>query len=976
MEQDLISVCRIDSSKETKLIRIRVQWIWFVPRNDNPDDFYSMQMILCDEEKNTKIQASVPRAQIGKISQTMKEGFLYGLQNYTAGQNVDDFLCTSHPYRLGFHRYTTVKPCPCLEIPRYGFQFVTFEKINEGAMDLKLSVDVIGQMIGASELVDISKKGGGNTKRQTIHLRNAQNSILICTLWGKYAEEISKYLTREEPIVVIMQFARLKKWNDEWTVGNSFNSTRLLIDSDIDEVLEFKKSMLSATMTPMKSLSRIESQSVSTILSELAEESDMKDLIELVGIDKASKWVVVATIDRLQSRFGWYYNSCHKCLRKAEEIGGEIRCRKCKNTNIVPRGELYYMSLLLHHKKGPRSHAEIRTIGTIEFPTFKEACYSVGLLDDDKEYIDGIKEASFWGSPHYIRNLFAVLLLANNISRPEYVWENTWQLLGDDILHRQRTLLGISDLQLSDEQIKNFTLVEIEKLLYRNGSSLTKFSSIPFPDMNVVVEGQNKLIQEELRYDQKMMEAEHRKLFSSLTDEQRVIHDKILNAVENDKGGLFFVYGYGGTGKTFVWNTLSAAIRAKGEIVLNVASSGIVALLLPGGRTAHSRFGIPFVVHENSDCSIAAGSELAELIIKSKLIIWDEAPMMNKYCFHALDKSLKAIMQGNIAKKDQLPFGGEVVVLGGDFRQILPVIPKGSREDIVFSTINSSELWNHCSVMKLTKNMRLTTGSDQCHTNPIELKEFSEWILKVGDGDVGTSSDGESITEIPEEFLITHTGDPIEAVVHNTYPSLTDKYSDPQYLQDRAILAPTQTVVEAVNDHIINLLPGDITEYMSADGLSSSNGNCDVNQQVYSTDFLNTIRCSGVPNHKLGLKVGVPVMLLRNIDQANGLCNGTRLVITQLGKHVIEAKTLSGKNVGDKVYIPRMNLSPSDSRLSFKFERKQFPLLVCFATTINKSQGQSLEYVGLFLPKSVFTHGQLYMAISRVKKKWTQDSLS
>ncbi|KAL6579334.1 hypothetical protein OROMI_009550 [Orobanche minor] len=165
----------------------------------------------------------------------------------------------------------------------------------------------------------------------------SENSILICTLWGKYAEEISKYLSREEPIVVIMQFARLKKWNDEWTVGNSFNSTRLLIDSDIDEVLEFKKSMLSATMSPMKSLSRIESQSVSTILSELAEEYDMKDLVELVGIDKPSKWVVVATIDRLQSRFGWYYNSCRKCLTKAEEIGGSIRCRKCKNTNIVPR---------------------------------------------------------------------------------------------------------------------------------------------------------------------------------------------------------------------------------------------------------------------------------------------------------------------------------------------------------------------------------------------------------------------------------------------------------------------------------------------------------------------------------------------------------------------------------------------------------------------------------------------------------------
>ncbi|KAL6519060.1 hypothetical protein OROHE_017484 [Orobanche hederae] len=202
-------------------------------------------------------------------------------------------------------------------------------------------------MIGAGELVDISKSSGGNTKRQTIHLRNVQNNILVCTLWGKYAEEISKYLTREEPIVVIMQFACLKKWNDEWTMGNSFNSTRLLIDSDIDEVLEFKKSMLSATTTPMKSLSRIESQSVSTILSELAEESDMKDLIELVEIDKPFKWVVVATIDRLQSRFGWYYNPCQKYLRKAEEIGGSIRCRKWFKVGVITMDNTSSVSLIL-----------------------------------------------------------------------------------------------------------------------------------------------------------------------------------------------------------------------------------------------------------------------------------------------------------------------------------------------------------------------------------------------------------------------------------------------------------------------------------------------------------------------------------------------------------------------------------------------------------------------------------------------------
>jgi len=118
-----------------------------------------------------------------------------------------------------------------------------------------------------------------------------------------------------------------------------------------------------------------------------------------------------------------------------------------------------------------------------------------------------------------------------------------------------------------------------------------------------------------------------------------------------------------------------------------VASSGIAALLIPDGRTTHSRFCIPLLINEFFTCTIEPDSPLGKLIVKANLIIWDEAPMIHRFCFEAVDRTFRDIM-----KEVTIPFGGKVVVFGGDFRQILLVIPKGTRQEVVHAALNSSNL--------------------------------------------------------------------------------------------------------------------------------------------------------------------------------------------------------------------------------------------------------------------------------------------
>lgn len=99
---------------------------------------------------------------------------------------------------------------------------------------------------------------------------------------------------------------------------------------------------------------------------------------------------------------------------------------------------------------------------------------------------------------------------------------------------------------------------------------------------------------------------------------------------------------------------------------------------------------------------------------------------------------------------------------------------------------------------------------------------------------------------------------------------------------------------------------------------------------------------------------------------SNGHCNGTRYVIKAIHDHVIDAEVANGSHAGNRLCIPRVPLAPSDNLFPFQMQRRQFPVKLCFAMTSNKAQGQTLKRVGIYLQKDFFSHGQLYVAMSRV----------
>ncbi|KAJ9561616.1 hypothetical protein OSB04_006776, partial [Centaurea solstitialis] len=391
------------------------------------------------------------------------------------------------------------------------------------------------------------------------------------------------------------------------------------------------------------------------------------------------------------------------------------------------------------------------------------------------------------------------------------------------------------------------------------------------------------------------------------------------------------------------YESLSEDYRRQCESVDRVRNMVLIDIPTFLQSMAHSRFKIPLNLDNNSMCNIKKQSGTAQLLRDAKVIIWDEASMAKRQAVEALDRTMQDITGV------KLPFGGKIMVMGGDFRQVLPVVRRGTRAQIVDSSLRMSPLWSSIKKIWLTLNMR-------ARTDPW----FADFLLRVGDG-VEEATE-ESFIRIPDDIAIAYTdkdkskNDLIDAI----FPSLEINGADTDYIISRAILSTKNENVDEINDQLIDRFCGDEKVYFSFDEAEDDRNN------FYPMEFLNALTVSGLPPHYLRLKIGCPIILLRNIDPSNGLCNGTRLICRRFQQNVIEAEIAVGQHAGKRVFLPRIPLCPSeDNMFPFKLKRKQFPIRLSFSMTINKAQGQTIPNVGVCLPKSVFSHGQLYVALSR-----------
>lgn len=615
-------------------------------------------------------------------------------------------------------------------------------------------------------------------------------------------------------------------------------------------------------------------------------------------------------------------------------------------------GERFYLRTILQHHP-VASFTEARTANGIEHESYQDAANALGLFADDNEAEQAILEAiSGLRTPRQLRILFVHLLVNDCVPAPRALWDTHRAALAQDFILQH---------QSSEEIGVQAALQELARYFEEYGVSLSHYG-LPEPIVHTP-EVQHEL--ERWAPQRLLLRDRAEAAIALFNHEQEAIADAILGAIERNEPLCAFVDGQAGRGKTYLVNAICDKIRSRNGIILATATSAYAAQLYPGGRTTHSTFKVCHLislretvvlslmlaynqqvpVNENNElleAAIPLNSARADLIRESHAVVWDEAPMANCAVLACVEEVCRRVM-GN-----DLPFGGKVIVLLGDFRQTCPVIRRGTRAQVIKASIKSSPLWPLFKIFRLTIPIRNATDP-----------EFANFVDAIGDG-AGPDVSLDLLSNV-------HSG---EDLIDFVYPP--NILASPESCLRRSILAPTNAQVDAYNEIIIDRIPGSQRTYLAADSLKEVD-DAGIESPNGVLDYVARQTPPGLPPHSLTIKVNAVYRLMRNLSIDRGLVKNVRVVVVSTGARLVTVRLLRGvSGVGDvhveDILIPRITFEHT-LQSGHTLVRRQFPLAPAYATTFNSCQGLTLDIVGVDLIRPVFSHGQLYTALSRIRHR-------
>jgi len=643
----------------------------------------------------------------------------------------------------------------------------------------------------------------------------------------------------------------------------------------------------------------------------------------------------------------------------------------------VSAGEQFFLRSLLLATPGATSYDFLRTVNGHLYPSFRDACMARNLVHDESVWDCTMRDAinSETSAPS-LRALFLLVIVHGGATDPLALWHRYAPSLADDFRYQLcRMYPSPEAVDLVQLDAITMCLTEIRNLLPGYGDVRALLTALPSPGQLLLEAplaapthnaGASDLTVEQA---QDMLDD----MVPQLNVQQRLIFDTVCRRLEADNEQPFIVIidAPGGFGKTFLAKLLLAAALRLDTSFIASAATGIASLLLPGGATTHKAYGIPLDLDATSMCGFSIrSSDLCERVMAAGLHVADECSMLSRHGYEGIDRSFRDA-ETEPHKRDLL-IAGRLMVFMGDARQLPPVaddraasVALSAFKSYLFDTTNQNIV-----SYQLTLNERVRRfGAD----NP-DAQRWCDFLLAIGGGYIEPVH-GDDWIALPRCIVLPPDNNSIESLCAHVYPGLSvratqaltsqaDMLEFAKWVAERALLATLNVTTRSLSLAISNLLPGVVHHILSSDGLQDPNA--DPND-LLPLETLHAAQPPGFPPHCLSLRPGDCVSILRNLNPV--LKNGVRCIVLTVSDFVLNVMVASGADhaIGSVHILSRIKFI--DTRMETGFStamfRIQFPVALSWAMTINKSQGQTLRCVGIYLKSQCFAHGQLYVALSR-----------